>query len=227
MSAFAAYPLTQGLLADLRSEPFPSVLYGWRNEVLVLDDGGAHFGFIQNGPADLQCDAGVFPLATGMYFAVPGPLRVGRGTGIVITSANGAPFFQVGGPIENTGRLRYIDGCTDSLLIPPILYGDACLNLLHMPPGTRQTAHTHPSVRIGLIVRGAGWCETPAGRVPLAPGLAFVIRAHALHCFHTDDSDLLVLAYHPDSDFGPTNADHPMINRTLLPSARRVEGASG
>ena len=47
--------------------------------------------------------------------------------------------FQVGGPIEAMGRLRYIDGCTDSLLIPPWRRGEACLNHLHIPPGVEQT----------------------------------------------------------------------------------------
>jgi hypothetical protein len=27
---------------------------------------------------------------------------------------------------------------------------------------------------------------------------------------------LRVIAYHPDSDFGPTHEDHPMINRTMV-----------
>jgi hypothetical protein len=152
-----------------------------------------------------------------MYFAVPGELHVQQGTGIVVTRLGYHGFFHLGGPIEPVGRLRYIDGCTDSLLIAPVLRGDPCLNLLHLPPGTRQTPHTHPSVRIGLVVRGAGRCVTPAGSVALVPGLAFIIRASALHCFHTQDEPLVVLAYHPDSDFGPTHDDHPMINRTVVP----------
>lgn len=63
---------------------------------------------------------------------------------------------MVGGPIEDRGRLRYIDGCTDTLLIPPWRRGEACLNLLHLPPGIEQTMHTHPSDRAGMTVRGAG-----------------------------------------------------------------------
>jgi hypothetical protein len=30
----------------------------------------------------------------------------------------------------------------------------------------------------------------------------------------TEDSHLDVIAYHPDTDFGPTDDNHPMINRT-------------
>jgi hypothetical protein len=32
--------------------------------------------------------------------------------------------------------------------------GDPCLNGLWFPLGTRQTAHTHPSVRIGMVDDG-------------------------------------------------------------------------
>jgi mannose-6-phosphate isomerase-like protein (cupin superfamily) len=214
--SFAARPLQHGLLADLRSDAFPTVLHGWMDGVLALNATGTHFGFVQRGPANLHCDSGDFTLKAGMYFAVPGLCSVESGCGIVITRKGHAGFFHLGGPIENAGRLCYIDGCTDSLLIPPVQWGDPCLNQLHLPAGTHQTAHRHPSLRVGLVVRGAGWCEAPGERVPLSAGLAFVIRADALHCFHTDDSELLVVAYHPDSDFGPTHDDHPMINRTLI-----------
>ena len=37
------------------------------------------------------------------------------------------------GKVESTGRLSYIDGCTDTLLISPPRKGDACLNHLHFP----------------------------------------------------------------------------------------------
>jgi quercetin dioxygenase-like cupin family protein len=157
-----------------------------------------------------------------MYFAAPGPVAIRGGRGLSITAKECRGFFHIGGPIEETGRLRYIDGCTDSLLIPPVTLGDPCLNLLHIPPGTRQTEHTHPSVRVGLIVRGSGECVTPGGRFPLRPGLAFVIPEETLHSFHTSTDSLLVIAYHPDSDFGPTNERHPMINRTIVPGRLKL-----
>ena len=36
---------------------------------------------------------------------------------------------------------------------------------------------------------------------------------------------MAVIAYHPDSDFGPTHEVHPMINRTIVDgvSARLIE----
>ncbi|MEZ6018333.1 MAG: cupin domain-containing protein [Planctomycetota bacterium] len=112
--------------------------------------------------------------------------------------------------------MRYIDGCTDSLLIPPVVLGDPCLNLLHIPPGTHQTQHVHPSIRVGTILSGTGTCETPGGKIALEPGLDFVIRAGGRHSFHTAGEALRVLAWHPDSDCGPSHEDHPMLNRTWI-----------
>jgi quercetin dioxygenase-like cupin family protein len=217
MAPFTSHPLKHGLLEDLRDDVFPTVLSAWVDHPLSLPPSGTHFGFVHAGRATLRCPSGAFTVGAGMYFAVPGEIHVQHGTGIVVTRLGYHGFFHLGGPIEPAGRLRYIDGCTDSLLIAPVLRGDPCLNLLHLPPGTRQTPHTHPSLRIGLVVRGAGRCVTPAGSTLLAPGLAFIIQTGALHCFHTQDQALVVLAYHPDSDFGPTHDDHPMINRTVVP----------
>ena len=53
--------------------------------------------------------------------------------------------------------------------------------------------------------------------VPLLPGTAFVIPAGAVHSFNTaGDETLDVFAFHPDSDFGPTGTNHPMVNRTIV-----------
>lgn len=217
MPVFSSYRLLPGLLEDFADGEFPTTLCAWSGQTLSLDATGTHFGFVHAGPAVLRCPSGTFSLASGMYFSVPGVLSITQGTGIVISRPDYHGFFHLGGPVEERGRLRYINGCTDSLLIPPVIRGDACLNLLHLPPHTRQTSHTHPSLRVGLIIRGRGHCLSPEGRIPLDTGQAFVIHARGLHSFHTDDSELLVLAYHPDSDFGPTHDQHPMINRTIVP----------
>lgn len=139
---------------------------------------------------------------------------------------------QSGGPIEKKGRLKYIDGCTDSLLIPPVKMGDPCLNHLHFPRDIDQTAHTHPSHRIGIVADGEGECITPFGNLPLTKGMIFVIKEYdgvekaegldgkmypaGTHAFRTTDNTMDVIAFHPDSDFGPTDVDHPMINRTIV-----------
>jgi hypothetical protein len=221
VTAFHPFELAHAAGLDLRAGRFPTVVTAWNERALEQPPTGTHYGFVHAGAAEIGTPSGRFRLTAGMYFAVPGWLWLRGGTGLIITAERHRGFFHVGGPVEDAGRLRYIDGCTDSLLISPPLLGDPCLNLLHIPPGTRQTAHTHPSIRVGLIVRGSGQCVTPGGRFTLRPGLGFVIAAEALHSFHTDREPLLVIAYHPDSDFGPTHECHPMVNRTIVPRGDR------
>jgi len=146
----------------------------------------------------------------------------------------GLPMFV--GPIEQEGRLKYIDGCTDSLLIPPVKLGDPCLNLLYFPPGIDQTTHTHPSDRIGLILSGHGRChawdldettgEYVEKLIDLTPGMLFTIHTNGKHKFSTPYGESMrVLAYHPDSDFGPEDENHPMLNRTIVDgvSAKHID----
>jgi quercetin dioxygenase-like cupin family protein len=217
VGSFEAFAFTENLFAPLSNDGFPSELRAWCGQPVNLAAGATHFGFAYEGKSVLKCDSGEFPVYPGMYFSVSGAATIeGEARGIVISSLDYHGVFQLGGPIEKTGRLKYIDGCTDSLLVPPVLKGDPCLNLLYFPPGIKQTSHTHPSNRIGMIVRGTGKCVTPQGVIPLFPGQVFVIRAEGKHAFETLNSDMTVIAYHPDSDFGATHENHPMINRTIV-----------
>src|SRR5690349_14302323 len=102
---FISYPLGQGLLADMRASEFPSQLLGWSGKALPLPPGSTHFGFVHEGNPTLQCAAGEFKLAPGMYFSVNGAGRIdGSGQGIVVSRLGYRGFFQIGGPIEPHGR---------------------------------------------------------------------------------------------------------------------------
>lgn len=206
-----------GVLLDFRSQPHSTLVAGWHDSQMELASDGTHFGFVASGRVRLSCRSGSFELTSGMYFASPEAVHLeGRGTGVVISMAKTRGLFQIGGPVELSGRLRYIDGCSDTLLIAPPMFGDPCLNLLHIPPGTHQTEHTHPSLRVGIVVDGSGICRTPDGETALTAGLIFAIRSGGKHSFHTGDSSLRIVAWHPDSDFGPTHERHPMLNRTFV-----------
>jgi quercetin dioxygenase-like cupin family protein len=232
--AFQRFALVHGPLCRWSEPPHPTSLWAWAHDRLVIPESFAtHFGFVLDGGAELICPQGRFTLRGGMFFVAVGPFEVEAGVsggrGLVVSSHHHRGWFQLGGPIEPAGRLRYIDGCTDTLLVGPPVRGDPCLNLLHIPPGTHQTRHTHPSLRAGLIVSGAGRCVTPQAEHPLEPGTAFVIPPNGPHSFHTDERELLVIAYHPDSDTGPDHADHPMVNRTIVqgvPASKRPEIAT-
>ncbi|MBL7625704.1 cupin domain-containing protein [Frankia nepalensis] len=219
--------------------PLATRLFGFENlsdparAAAEIPGGGGCFGFVAQGAvelvepvdgADRALRAEIGPLE---YFATAGAaaLRLAPATRVVVSQRLGhVGLRQRGGPIEPTGRLRYIDGCSDTLLAGPARRGDPCLNHLHFPPGVLQTEHHHPSARTGVVARGAGWCDTAAGRDALRPGTIFCIPAGGRHRFVTDDASLDVIAFHPDSDTGPTDDDHPMINRTWLtaPSAEQV-----
>jgi quercetin dioxygenase-like cupin family protein len=213
---FIALARRTGPTLDLGEDTFPGAVSSVAGGALVLDEGATHHGFVDDGAATLTCSAGRFVLQPGMYFSVLAPATLeASGRAIVFSRRGVRGLFMIGGPVEAEGRLRYIDGCTDTLLVPPVVRGDPCLNLLHIPPWTRQSAHTHPSYRVGVIASGRGRCVTPTSTTPLLPGMAFHIPASAEHAFFTDDEALRVIAWHPDSDTGPVDDDHPMINRTI------------
>ena len=122
-----------------------------------------------------------------------------------------------GGYVEEIGRNRYIDGCSASLLVMPPHKGDPCVNHLHVVAGTVQTEHHHPSDRIGMVVRGRGLAHHACGApIDLYPGLAWVLPAGERHHFETGEEALDVLVFHPDSEWGPTDEAHQMLDATIF-----------
>lgn len=215
-SSFQLFELKSGCLSELCDKSFPTSFHAWNQKKLNLPNHGTHFGYVFKGETNLQTKIGDFALREKMFFCVPDAFSIAGGAGVIITRIGYNGMFSIGGQIEETGRLRYIDGCRDTLLIPPILKGDACLNALYFPPDIRQTPHTHPSVRVGIVASGRGECVTPNGKFDLEAGKAFVIAPEALHSFNTFDDEMVVIAYHPDSDFGATHEAHPMVNKTIV-----------
>jgi mannose-6-phosphate isomerase-like protein (cupin superfamily) len=76
--------------------------------------------------------------------------------------------------------------------------------------------HTHPTLRVGLILSGNGQCETAHGMLDFQAGTAFVIPPGADHSFQSQTENMRIVIYHPDSDSGPTHTDHTMLNRTYV-----------
>ena len=235
----------KGLIFNEENHPkYPLKYYNVINgEGVVTEEDKTYFVFIYSGIALLEIETGIksmLPKDTyfshhgvfclkGIFKAVVIEVLVEKGEFI---KNKFKAYTTIGGVVEDTGRLKYIDGCTDSLLIPPVKKGDPCLNHLHFPTGISQTPHTHPSHRIGLVIRGYGECITPFGNLPLEEGCIFVIKeyngtnthlgldgqlyASGTHKFDTKGSSMDVIAFHPDSDFGAEDEFHPMINRTIV-----------
>jgi hypothetical protein len=216
---FTPITLQSGARLDLAHDSQAVRVLCWHGDPVELEAGATHYGMVTEGCASLvHLDRYPQPLVAGMFFVAPGEARLDGtgGSGLVISFERYQGLPVVGGPLEPEGRLRYIDGCSDTVLVAPPRLGDPCLNHLHVPPGVDQSPHTHPSARIGVIVRGSGECRTPNARYQLTPGMGWYIPAVCLHSFHTAGESLDVIAWHPDSDFGPTDDHHPMINRTIL-----------
>ena len=117
--------------------------------------------------------------------------------------------------VTKQGKLSYIDGCSDSLMVYPPRLGDPTLNYLFFPTKTNQSFHTHPSIRIGCVIDGEGISHAEYV-VPLTTGTFFCLEEHELHRFVTKDKSMRVIAYHPDGDWGPTDENHTMLNRTYV-----------
>lgn len=199
-------------------------VHGIDRRVSLAPAEGTRFVYVHRGLVWVNSR---YILGAGQYACVTeGPVVSETDTvALIIQVRDYRGMFSVGGPIERVGRLKYIDGCTDSLLIPPVKKGDPCLNYLHFPDGVIQTPHTHPSVRIGMVAKGSGKCVTPQNVHLMNEGDLFVIhkatgekvRAEngnewpvGTHGFVTDEDEMRIIAFHPDSEIGPTDEVHQM-----------------
>lgn len=213
------WKISHAAVLDFTTGMYPSQLIAHREGTTALSDASSHyFGIVISGAAQLEFDGmPSFPLAQGMYFSVPGACRLrGVADAAVFRRFGYRGLFSVGGPVERRGRLAYIDGCGTTLLCPPPRNGDPCLNLLTFPPNVKQSSHNHPSLRLGAVIAGAGVCVGPGIREDLRPGQIFSIEDSTVHCFESGPDGLSVVAYHPESDGGPVDHNHPMLNRTYL-----------
>jgi quercetin dioxygenase-like cupin family protein len=120
----------------------------------------------------------------------------------------------IGETPDNTGRLSYIDGCSDEMLVYPPRLGDPSLNYLYFPKNTNQSFHNHPSIRIGYVLSGSGIAQTCNENIKLTAGTLFMLSEKEIHRFTTDKKEMRIVAYHPDGDWGPTDESHTMLNRT-------------
>jgi mannose-6-phosphate isomerase-like protein (cupin superfamily) len=123
--------------------------------------------------------------------------------------------------ILDQGNLSYIDGGTNTTAINPGRLGDPVINYVHFPARMYQTLHTHPSHRVGMVLRGAGRVELDHGEFfPVREGEAFFLRRNELHNFITDDEPVILYVWAPDSGTGPTDEVNPLKIRTYVGQQR-------
>lgn len=176
---------------------------------------GCYFVLSQNSKLLSECIS-----ADGTFSAVLDEFSISGSALIVqvpgIKRANVISFVNPTSP----GDLSYIDGCSNSVLIGPPRNGDACLNYLYFPEGIDQAFHTHPSIRIGIVLDGSGTADYyedgTLKHAPLKTGDSFILHRHVNHRFSTAKETMSVMVFHPDSEDGPQDEFNPMKSRTYI-----------
>jgi hypothetical protein len=204
---------------------YPSHGFMLENEIFTLPDYAKYcslYGY-SYGNSIITIDGKEHRLEKGQYFGL-GVRQSARievhHNKLFLVLRLGYIVPSVTGWVEEKGRLSYIDGCSDSLLVYPARLGDSSLNLLYFPPGIDQTYHRHPSIRLGCVIGGHGFSNH--GEVnaeyqnPLITGTSFCLAEQERHRFRTEDNSMTIVAFHPDGDWGPTDHNHTMLNRTYV-----------
>lgn len=119
------------------------------------------------------------------------------------------------------GNLSYMDGGTNTTAINPGRLGDPVINYVHFPAGMQQTLHTHPSHRVGMVLKGHGKIELDNGDFELNQGDVFFMQRNVLHNFMCPYSeDVILFVFAPDSGTGPTDEVNPLKIRTYVGQQR-------
>lgn len=179
-------------------------------------------GYVIDGVVEYRSKRGPIRILAGNYFSINHKFLADERVRVfgksVLSILPGTVGHNVSGlmDVDGPGHVKYIDGCTDSLLVAPTKLGAPCLNALYFPPNTVQSFHTHSSFRVGVVVSGNGLASLNDSDFLLTTGDCFYIYENEVHRFKTVDSPMSIIAIHPDSDWGPTDECHPMINKTDL-----------
>ncbi len=119
------------------------------------------------------------------------------------------------------GNLSYIDGGTNTTAVNPGRLGDPVVNYVHFPAGMSQTLHTHPSHRVGLVLKGRGFIELDKGNFEVHQGTVFFMQRNVLHNFMCPyGQDVVLFVFAPDSGTGPTDEVNPLKIRTYIGQQR-------
>lgn len=207
---------TNSAMIDMTDTMYPSMSYKIisNNEIFKIPDFSTIYGIVLDGK--VLAYNGKKEINKHEYFCLTSHQKeiIVQGHVQIFVRHGFKGQNTVGGPVEESGRLCYIDNCSDTLLIYPPRSGDSSMSLLSFPPNIVQRFHTHPSIRLGVIIRGKGFAETTDGKFTLEPGVAFCVKEREIHRFVTEDSNLDAISFHPDGDWGPTDDNHTLLNRT-------------
>lgn len=158
-------------------------------------------------------------LAVNNHFTI----KCSRGTAVVIEYM-GIRLLESRYYVQDRlgmGNLSYIDGGTNTTAVNPGRLGDPVINYVHFPAGMRQTLHTHPSHRVGVVLKGSGLVELDNSEFSLKQGDAFFLQRNVLHNFMCPyNEDVVLFVFAPDSGTGPTDEVNPLKIRTYVGQQR-------
>lgn len=207
---------------DMLDTMYPSIAEKVQEKRFTTRELSTSYGYVLSGEVVFPNGAKAFEKQYFSFWSKDSVKLKVTGTAVFFTRIGFKGQNNIGGPLEQSGRLCYIDGCSDSLLIYPPRMGDPSLNALYFPAGINQSFHIHPSVRLGVVAEGSGYScvqnnlNGEVREIPLKVGDMFCIEERELHRFRTEDSHMIVVPYHPDGDWGPTDHNHTMLNRTYI-----------
>jgi len=119
------------------------------------------------------------------------------------------------------GNLSYMDGGTNTTAVNPGRLGDPVVNYVHFPAGMYQTLHTHPSHRVGMVLKGNGKIELDNEEFfDIVEGEVFFMNRNVLHNFICPTEDVVLFVFAPDSGTGPTDEVNPLKIRTYVGQQR-------
>jgi hypothetical protein len=208
-----------GYTIDRRDSEHPSRIVVASGMYSHLDPMATMYWYSLAGTARIRTKGFDVTADVGTFGACPGPFDVVCQGLVIMFERISYRGLVSAGRLEDRGRLAFMDGCSDTVLIAPPQAGDPVLNHLHIPSTVKQSPHFHTSDRLGVVTGGSGvaWIgRDDVSEVRLQRGSIFCVEAHEVHSFETNEESLDIVVFHPDSDWGPTDAVHPMRTRSVL-----------
>src|SRR6266849_116995 len=172
-----------GQMLDARDSDFPSKLELLNGGKAITENTVTSYGYVLAGRAEVEADGLSFSGHAGTFFCIPGEFELKTDGLVALIYRLGYRGQLTAGRVESAGRLSYLNGCSSTILVPPPKLGDPVLNHLHIPNGIDQAQHKHPSIRLGMVIRGEGLARgsDPSGSTgwtePLKKGCVFLLRA--------------------------------------------------
>lgn len=151
-------------------------------------------------------------------------IKCGSGSSAVVVEYAGLHLLESRYYVQDKldmGNLSYMDGGTNTTAVNPGRLGDPVVNYVYFPAGMYQTLHTHPSHRVGMVLKGNGQIELDNEEMfDINEGDCFFMQRNVLHNFITDKEPVVLFVFAPDSGTGPTDEVNPLKIRTYVGQQR-------